>query len=114
MARHWRWSAVVLVATAVLGSFIPSSMAAAGDDFLHAPAAVVGGIITIPSPCFIPSCGKGSPAPSAPTVAITGVAALLAIAGAGVASRYSRRARRNVAALPRGTAILLFHPPQFS
>jgi hypothetical protein len=114
MSRRWRWGAVVLVATAVLGSFIPSSLAAAGEELAPLPAASVNGLIVVPTPCFIPSCGKGSPAPAAPTVVVASAAALLAVLAVGAGSRFWRRQRASVAALPRGNGVLQFHPPQFS
>jgi hypothetical protein len=115
MSRRWRWGVVVLVATAVLGSFIPSSLAAAGEDFMRAPTTAVDGLVVVPTPsCLIPSCGKGAPAPSAPTVLMTGVAALLAVLAVGAGSRFWRRLRLSVASLPRGNSVLQFHPPQFS
>src|SRR5580698_8621810 len=114
MSRRWRWSVVVVVATAVLGSFIPSSLAAAGEVFMHEPAASVSAPDVLPAVCFIPSCGKGSPAPSAPIITMTGMAALLAAAVVALAARSVRRPRRSGGALPRGSALLLFHPPQFS
>ena len=114
MSRRWSWGAVVLVATAVLGSFIPSSLAAGGGDVARVPV-VVESLVVVPTPtCLIPSCGKGSPAPAAPTVVMTGVAALLAVLAVGAGSRNWRRLRLFVASLPRGNAVVQFHPPQFS
>jgi len=115
MSRRWRWGAVVLVAMAVLGSFVPSSLAAAGDDFMHAPAAATDGVVVVPTPsCDIPSCGRGAPAPAAPAVVITSMGALLAVLAVGAGWRFWRRLRLSAAALPPGNAVPQFHPPQFS
>jgi hypothetical protein len=114
MSRRWRWSLVAVIAAAALGSFLPSALLTA-----HAPSRTMAALTAqepsvSPTGCFIASCGKGSPAPAAPTLTLAAVATLAAAAVL-VAARSRRIGRRQFStALPRGIALTLFHPPQFS
>ena len=63
--------------------------------------------------CPDATCGKGSPAPAAPS---PGIALVAVVAGlwASRRGRLVRRRRGRVLALPAGARDPLFHPPQFS
>jgi hypothetical protein len=114
MLFRWRWSLVVILAAVVLSGFLPQALlsgtrAPAGIAVISTPTVPV-----VPTACAGVDCGKSAPAAVTPAlsgamvVAIGGVAVLAAVAFA------SRRIRSRVQSLPRGSAILLFHPPQFS
>jgi hypothetical protein len=116
MSRRWRWCLAVVFAAAVLGSFLPSALLSGPETLRTSTAALTAEApIDLLGGCFIPSCGKSAPAPAAPTLTL---ASLSALAAAGVlayaASRYSRRIRPLLYALPRGSAVVLLRPPQFS
>ena len=70
--------------------------------------------VSVPLNCMDVTCGKGSPAPAAPTPTVALAAVLAGIAAAAGASAVIRRHRRQVEALPVGSRDPLFHPPQFS
>jgi hypothetical protein len=113
MSRRWRWSLVVIVAAAVLGSFLPGALLGAQTPARSVPALAADPPLA-PNGCFIASCGKGSPAPATPTLTLAAVVALSAGAIA-LAARAGRIRRPRLSSrLPRGTALTLFHPPQFS
>lgn len=114
MSLRWRWALVAIIAATVFGSFMPNtlrwgivlpgrSMALLMEE---PPATPIG--------CLDASCSRGAPVP-APTpltvVAIgTAIAGMLSLA----ARRMARRGRPNAIALPRGTSLVLLHPPQCS
>jgi hypothetical protein len=115
MSRQWRWSLVAVIVAAVVGSFMPTSV-------LDIATPVRDGISTLsaempptaPNGCFIASCGKGTPVPAAPVLTLAGLAAVTVAA---LSLAVLARRRRTVSALvglPRGVALPLFHPPQFS
>jgi len=103
----------VIVAAAVLGSFLPGALLGAQTPVRSVPSLAADPPLA-PNGCFIASCGKGSPAPATPTLTLAVAVALSAAAIALAAgARRIRRTRLNVS-LPRGMALTLFHPPQFS
>ena len=105
---------VVILAAVVLSGFLPQALLSgirppAGIAVLSAQTVPTG-----PITCAGADCGKSTPA--AVTPALTG-AMLVALGGVAViaaAAFASRRFRSRVHALPRGSLIRLFHPPQFS
>jgi hypothetical protein len=114
MTRRWRWSLVAAIAAAVLGSFLPGALLSAHATSPATAALTAEEPPVAPTGCFIASCGKGSPAPAVPTLTLAAVATLAAVSVV-IAARARRLGRLRVsAALPRGTALTLFHPPQFS
>ena len=105
---------VAVLAAAVIGGLVPHG---AWSPVERVPAQVVeAGQRLVPEPvhCADATCGKGSPAPSAPAWA--GVAAVTVagtVAAAAVLSAFRRR-REQLVALPSGSPDARFHPPQFS
>jgi hypothetical protein len=102
---------VVILAAVVLSGFLPQALLSG----IRPPAGIAVLSATAPaSPLTCADCGKSVPAAVTPT--LTG-AMLVALGGASViavAAFASRRIRARVHALPRGSVIRLFHPPQFS
>jgi hypothetical protein len=114
MSLRWRWSFVVVLAAIVLGGFMPQALLS--KPFLPvSPAAMaLQGAPTPASGCIGVSCNKGSPAAPTPALTIAALAAVTGVVVQAVAGRGSRRLRSFVRSLPRGTALSLFRPPQFS
>ncbi|HEY1827976.1 MAG TPA: hypothetical protein VGF87_08150 [Acidimicrobiales bacterium] len=114
MSRQWRWSLVVVILAAVVGSFMPSAVLAASTP-VRAAVSVVSPYepLSVPTGCFAANCSKGSPpAPALTLAAVAG--ALMAALALAAGTRRHRRIPLLTAALPRGSALPLFHPPQFS
>jgi hypothetical protein len=113
MLSRWRWCLVVVLAAIALSGFMPQAVLTG----THVPSAITElaeGPPTFPSGCAGTACGRSTPA--APTPVLT-IAALLATVGLIVAaggSGFARRVRSRVQGLPRGVALMLFHPPRFS
>ena len=104
-----------MTAAAVVGSFMPGALLSA-PRLLARDAAVLPTEESplAPNGCAIESCGRSTPAAAAPTLTLAALATL-AIAGLALfAVRRSRRFELWAAALPRGNALPLFRPPQFS
>ncbi len=101
---------------AVLGSFMPSALLSAAAVPGRAIATLTAQEPPIaPTGCFIASCGKGAPAAPTPTLTLAALSAVaVAAAALALASWRHRRLRPASVALPRGRALPLFHPPQFS
>jgi uncharacterized integral membrane protein len=114
MSRQWRWSLVVVILAAVVGSFMPSAILAASTP-VRAAVSVVSPYepLSVPTGCFAANCTRGTPpAPALTLAAVAG--ALIAALGIAAGIRRHRRTPRRTDALPRGSALPLFHPPQFS
>ena len=114
MRMKWRFGLLAIIAAAIVGGFMPhGALAGAGADATEmvqiAEAPVVG-----PLHCVDATCGKGSPAPAAPTPTVALAAVLSALAAVAALGAAIRRHRTQTAALPAGTRDRLFHPPQFS
>jgi hypothetical protein len=115
MARRWLWCLAAVLAATVLGGLMPHSV-------LSAPDGLAPSTITLraeeppvaPSGCLDASCGRGAPAAPTPALTIAAVAAVLAGVAALAALRTTKRPRLATVALPRGTVLALFRPPQFS
>ena len=114
MPARWRVALAAVVAAAVVGGFLPHSVLfgarIATTEMVQAAEAPFGALPT----CVDATCGKGSPAATAPTpmVALAGVLSALALAA--MAAARLRRRRAPVVPLPAGAPDPLFHPPQFS
>jgi hypothetical protein len=70
--------------------------------------------LATPLHCLDTTCGKESPAPSAPTPTVALAAVLAAFAAVAALGAAFRRHRTQTASLPTGDRDPLFHPPQFS
>jgi hypothetical protein len=114
MSVRWRWSLVLVLAALVLGGFIPQALLTG----THAPASMTvasrTGPPTFPSGCSGASCNKSSPGAPTPSLTIAALVATVGIVGAAALNRFSRRNRSGTHALPRGSILTLFRPPQFS
>jgi hypothetical protein len=114
MGIRWRLSLVAVLAAAVLGGLVPHGVVAGTETAATQMVQAVERPLTGPINCADATCGKGTPAPTAPSpgvalAAVLGACALVAAATSGL----RRRARSHIA-LPAGTRDPLFHPPQFS
>jgi len=69
---------------------------------------------TFPSGCAGTSCSKSAPVAPIPVLTIAGLAALAGIVLKTSGAGWSRRIRALTQRLPRGTATVVFRPPQFS
>jgi hypothetical protein len=114
MRRNWRFGLVAIIAAAVLGGFMPhgvlSAVQSAGAEMVQLSETPV----SMPLNCMDVTCGKGTPASSAPAPAVALAAVLAGIAVAAVVASVIRRRRARVTALPAGSRDPLFRPPQFS
>jgi hypothetical protein len=70
--------------------------------------------LTAPVNCVDATCGKGSPAPAAPSPGVALVALVAGMVAAAAAVACLRRRPGRVGVLPAGARDPLFHPPQFS
>ena len=71
--------------------------------------------LSAPLNCLDATCGKGSPAPAAPSAGVALVATVAGLVAFAAASASIRRRRGRVQlALPAGSPDPSFHPPQFS
>ena len=106
--------AAAVIAAVIVGGFLPhgalSDAQSAAKEMVQAAEAP----LTAPSTCVDATCGKGSPAASAPTptVALAGVLSGLALAA--IAAARLRRHQARAEPLPAGAPDPLFRPPQFS
>jgi hypothetical protein len=118
MSRRWRWCFVAVMAATVLGGFMPRALLSGGS----APAASAAPTVALlaeeppvaPSGCLDASCGKSAPTPAIPSLTVAALAAVASGVLAYAAIRLTKRLRLSAEALPRGTALILFRPPQFS
>jgi hypothetical protein len=111
---RWRLSLVAILAAAVLGGLVPHGVVSGTETAATQMVQAVERPLTGPLNCADATCGKGAPAPTAPSpgvalAAVLGACALVAAAMSGL----RRRVRAHIA-LPAGTRDPLFHPPQFS
>lgn len=114
MSRRWRWVLAVIVAAAVLGSFMPSALLS-GTSGPTTASLTAEAPPMAPDGCFVASCNKGAPSAPAPSMTLMVVSILAAGAAvAAVAGWRQRRTHRAASLLPRGIGLSLFHPPQFS
>ena len=115
MSLRWRIGLVAIIAAAVVGGFMPHGVLSAAGTSATQVVQVAESRCPVPLNCVDATCGKGSPAPAAPSpgVALVAVVAAswpprLAVAGS------PPPAPAQLLALPAGARDPLFHPPQFS
>ena len=114
MRMKWRFGLVAIIAAAVVGGFMPHGVLSAAESSGAEMVQLAEAPVAMPLICMDVTCGKGTPASSAPAPAIALAAVLAGIAVAAVAAAIIRRRRALVVALPAGSRDPLFHPPQFS
>src|SRR5271156_5496572 len=111
MSRQWRWSLLGLLVAVVIGGLMPNALlkgpvtrvGTAIDSTIGTtvtPMSVIGP--SFPAACVDAACGKGAPAPSAPTLTVVAAAAMVGILALAATGRRSRRLRAVAATLPRG------------
>jgi hypothetical protein len=114
MSRGWRWFLVVAIAATVLGGFMPQALLRDARTPAAESVLAVAGPPTFPSGCAGASCARSAPAVPAPVLTIAALAASLAVVLCAAFGGAARRVRSRLPALPRGTPMVLFRPPQFS
>ena len=116
MRLKWRFGLVAIIAAAIVGGFMPhgvlSATESSGAGMVQLAEAPVAGAVSVM--CMDVTCGKGTPALSAPAPAVALAAVMAGIAAAAVAASVIRRRRALLVALPAGERDRLYHPPQFS
>ena len=114
MRMKWRFGLVAIIAAAVVGGFMPHGVLSAAESSGADMVQLAEAPVAMPLLCMDVTCGKGTPALSAPAPAVALAAVMAAIAVAAVAASVIRRRRALVVALPAGARDPLFHPPRFS
>lgn len=106
---------VTVIATAFVGSFAPTALLDLATPIRDTQTVLLAEEPpTAPIGCLIASCGKGSPAPATPVLTLAGLAAVAAVAARCISPVRRRRTPSAPISLPRGVALPLLHPPQFS
>ena len=111
---RWRWCLVAVLIATVLGGFVPQELLTGSHPAAALTTISPEGPPTFPSGCAGASCDRSTPVAPTPVLTIAAVVALAGIVVTVVAGLATRRMRSLVHALPRGTAVVLFRPPQFS
>jgi len=114
MSVRWRIGLVAVIAAAVVGGFLPHGVLSAAEASVAQAALTAEAPLSSPINCLDATCGKGSPAPAAPSPGVALVAVVTGMLAAAAAAACVRRRRRRVRALPPGARDPLFHPPQVS
>jgi hypothetical protein len=114
MSLRWRIGLVAVIAAAIVGGFLPHGVLSAADTSATQVVRVVEGPVSVPVNCADATCGKGSPAPAAPSPGLVLMAVVAGALGLAAAAAFIRRRQGQVVALPAGTRDRPFHPPQFS
>jgi hypothetical protein len=114
MSMRWRFGLVAVIAAAVVGGFVPHSVLSVTDTSAAQVVRAAEAPLSGPVNCADATCGKGSPAPAAPSPGIVLMAVVAGAAGVAAAAAFIRRRRVEGLALPAGIRDPLFHPPQFS
>lgn len=114
MRVRWRFGLVAIIAVAVVGGFTPHGVVAGADTTATEMVQIAQSPVSMPLNCMDVTCGKGSPAPAAPTPTVALAAVLAGITAAAGVITVIRRHRHGVEVLPAGSRDPLFHPPQFS
>jgi hypothetical protein len=110
----WRFGLVAIIAAAVVGGFMPHGVISGTQINASEIVQIAEVPLALPLHCLDATCGKGSPAPAAPTPAIALAAVLAAFAVVAAFGAAFRRHKTQTASLPSGARVPLFHPPQFS
>ena len=110
----WRFGLVAIIAAAVVGGFMPHGVLSVAESSGAGMVQLAEAPVAMPLMCMDVTCGKGTPALSAPAPAVALAAVMAGIAVAAVAASVIRRRRALVVALPAGARDPLYHPPQFS
>ncbi len=105
---------VAVVAAAVLGGLVPHAVATGTESVGATMVQVAESPLVFPTTCTDATCGKGTPAPAAPTPGIALAAVVGGLVAVAAAAALIRRRPAWIGALPRGRPDPLFHPPQFS
>ena len=114
MSLRWRVGLVAVIAAAVVGGFMPHSVVSATESSATAVVQVAESPLSFPGQCADATCGKGTPAPAAPSPGVVLAAVVAGAVVAAAAASSIRRRRGQAAVLPAGSPDPLFHPPQFS
>ncbi len=114
MAVRWRVALVAIIAATVVGGFSPHAVLSAAESTSAQMVQIAESPVIAPVACLDVACGKGIPAPAAPSPAIVLAAVIGGLALAALGASVMRRRRPRVVPLPAGSRDLLFHPPQFS
>jgi hypothetical protein len=103
-----------VIAAAIVGGFLPLGALLDAQSAAHEMVQAAEAPLLAPATCVDATCGKGSPATSAPTpmAVLAGVLCGLVLASIGAARRRRRQAQAEP--LPAGAPDPLFRPPQFS
>ena len=114
MSTRWRIGLAAIVAAVVIGGFVPHAVLSGADATATQVVQIAEVPVSVPVGCVDATCGKGSPAPAAPTPGVALAAVIGGIVTAAAAVALVRRRPGRTLALPAGTRDSLFHPPQFS
>jgi hypothetical protein len=114
MRMPWRLALVAVVAAAVLGGLVPRSVASGAASIARPAVQLVQEPLSVPVSCADAVCGKGSPAPTAPSPAAPLAAVLGFAIAAAAAVATLKHCRSRPGALPAGVPEPQFHPPKFS
>jgi hypothetical protein len=115
MSRRWRWCFVAVIAATMFGSFMPHALLSGSSALANSTVAtIVEEAPVAPTGCLDLSCGKSVPAAANPVLTVAALTAVLVGALAFATVAAGKRHRASVDALPRGMALMLFRPPQFS
>jgi hypothetical protein len=114
MSLRMRLGLVAVVAAAVVGGFVPHTVLSATASSAAEVAQVAEVPFSGPVTCLDATCGKGSPAPAAPSPGAVLLAVVAGALAAAAAVTGVHRRRRRVVPLPAGVPDPLYHPPRFS
>jgi hypothetical protein len=105
---------VAIAAAAIVAGFAPHGALSGAESTATRMVQIAESPVTTPVLCLDATCGKGSPAPAAPSPAVALAGVLARIAAAAAAVSTIRRRRPQAVLLPAGARDPLFHPPRFS
>jgi len=111
---RWRVALAAVIAAVIVGGLLPHGALLDTQNATKEMAQAAETPLMAPSTCADATCGKGSPASSAPTPTIASAAVLGGLALAVVAAARIRRHWAQAEPLPAGAPDPLFRPPQFS
>ena len=114
MSLRWRIGLVAVIAAAVVGGFMPHGVLSGAGACPPRSSRSRNPPLPGPLNCLDATCGKGSPAPAAPSAGVALIGVVAGVVAAAAAVSGIRRRRRQAVALPAGARDPLFHPPQFS